>query len=106
MSLADSGMAIGAVTRLLQDHLLRRHFQVSIGKPEDAADTATDSPKLNLFLYETAFDPQLATHLRDGEPAPLWLVLSNLLTAFDVDEGSDTRPRTTCSVVAWPRFTS
>ena len=32
MALADSGRAIGAVTRLLQDHLLRRGFQVSIGK--------------------------------------------------------------------------
>ena len=91
MSLADSGMAIGAVTRLLQDHLLRRSFQVSIGKPEDAAETATESPKLNLFLYETAFDPQLRNvTLRDAEPPPLWLVLKYLLTAFDADEGSDT----------------
>jgi len=39
MSLADSGTAIGAVTRLLQDHLIRRQFEVSIGKPEDAADS-------------------------------------------------------------------
>ena len=91
MSLADSGTAIGAVTRLLQDHLIRRKFQVSIGKPEDAADTDTDSPKLNLFLYETAFDPQLRNvQLRDGEPPPLWLVLKYLLTAFDKNEGSDT----------------
>ena len=91
MSLADSGMAIGAVTRLLQDHLIRRGFQVSIGKPEDAADTDTTAPKLNLFLYETAFDPQLRNvNLRDGEPPPLWLVLKYLLTAFDADEGSDT----------------
>lgn len=91
MSLADSGMAIGAVTRLLQDHLLRRGFQVSIGKPEDAADTDTANPKLNLFLYETAFDPHLRNvSLRDGEPSPLWLVLKFLLTAFDASEGSDT----------------
>ena len=91
MSLADSGMAIGAVTRLLQDHLLRRGFQVSIGKPEDAADTDTANPKLNLFLYETAFDPYLRNvSLRDGEPSPLWLVLKFLLTAFDASEGSDT----------------
>ena len=41
MALADSGTAIGAVTRLLQDHLIRRGFEVSIGKPEDAADTDT-----------------------------------------------------------------
>jgi hypothetical protein len=90
MSLADSGRAIGAVTRLLQDHLIRRGFDVSVGKPEDAASNDT-TPKLNLFLYETAFDPALRNHpLRDGEPAPLWLVLKYLLTAFDSGESSDT----------------
>lgn len=90
MSLADSGTAIGAVTRLLQDHLLRRGFVVSIGKPEDAA-LNDSSAKLNLFLYETAFDPQLRNlSLRDGEPPPLWLVLKFVLTAFDATESSDT----------------
>lgn len=90
MALADSGRAIGAVTRLLQDHLIRRGFDVSIGKPEDAAVTNTNA-KLNLFLYETAFDPSLRNlSLRDGEPPPLWLVLKFLLTAFDAAESSDT----------------
>ncbi len=90
MALADSGTAIGAVTRLLQDHLIRRGFVVSIGKPEDAAVNDT-SAKLNLFLYEAAFDPQLRNlSLRDGEPPPLWLVLKFLLTAFDAAENSDT----------------
>lgn len=90
MALADSGTAIGAVTRLLQDHLLRRGFEVSIGKPEDAAENDTTA-KLNLFLYETAFDPHLRNlSLRDGEPPPLWLVLKFLLTAFDAAERSDT----------------
>ena len=90
MSLADSGTAIGAVTRLLQDHLIRRGFEVSIGKPEDAADIDTNA-KLNLFLYETAFDPHLRNvSLRDGELPPLWLVLKFLLTAFDATESSDT----------------
>jgi hypothetical protein len=90
MSLADSGTAIGAVSRLLQDHLIRRGFEVSIGKPEDAADSDTNA-KLNLFLYETAFDPHLRnTPLRDGEIPPLWLVLKFLLTAFDATEHSDT----------------
>jgi len=91
MSLADSGTAIGAVTRLLQDHLIRRGFEVSIGKPEDAADTDTTAAKLNLFLYETGFDPHLRNvSLRDGDVPPLWLVLRFLLTAFDVAESSDT----------------
>ena len=90
MALADSGKAIGAVTRLLQDHLIRRGFDVSIGKPEDAAQNDSNE-KLNLFLYETAFDPQLRNlSLRDGEPPPLWLVLKFLLTAFDITESSDT----------------
>lgn len=90
MALADSGRAIGAVTRLLQDHLIRRGFEVSVGKPEDAAENNTNA-KLNLFLYETAFDPHLRNlSLRDGEPPPLWLVLKFLLTAFDATESSDT----------------
>ena len=91
MALADSGRAIGAVTRLLQDHLIRRGFEVTVGKPEDAADNDTTNAKLNLFLYETAFDPHLRNlPLRDGEPPPLWLVLKFLLTAFDSGESSDT----------------
>lgn len=89
MALADSGRAIGAVTRLLQDHLIRRSFDVSVGKPEDAASNNA-SAKLNLFLYETGFDPHLRNHpLHPGDPAPLWLVLRYLLTAFDDDEDSD-----------------
>jgi hypothetical protein len=90
MALADSGKAIGAVTRLLQDHLLRRGFEVSIGKPEQAAASNTNA-KLNLFLYETGFDGHLRNHpLRNGEQPPLWMVLKYLLTAFDAKENSDT----------------
>lgn len=89
MALADSGRAIGAVTRLLQDHLIRRGFEVTVGKPEKAADTNT-AAKVNLFLYETSFDPSLRNlSLRDGEPPPMWLVLKYLLTAFDDSEESD-----------------
>lgn len=90
MALADSGRAIGAVTALLQDHLIRRGFDVAIGKPEQA--TASNSTaKLNLFLYETAFDASLRNQpLQEGRPPPLWLVLKYLLTAFDDDENSDT----------------
>lgn len=89
MALADSGRAIGAVTRLLRDHLIRRGFEVSVGKPEVAAETNT-AAKLNLFLYETQLDPSLRNFsLRDAEPPPLWLVLKYLLTAFDDREESD-----------------
>lgn len=89
MALADSGRAIGAVTRLLRDHLLRLGFEVSVGKPEAAADTNT-AAKLNLFLYTVGFDAALRNHtLRDGEVPPLWLVLKYLVTAFDDREESD-----------------
>ncbi len=89
MALADSGRAIGAVTRLLQDLLIRRGFDVAVGKPEQAAKTNSDQ-KLNLYLFETAFDGQLRNQvLRDGEAPPIWLVLKYLLTAFDVGENSD-----------------
>jgi hypothetical protein len=89
MALADSGRAIGAVTRLLRDHLIRGGFEVSVGKPETAADINTTA-KLNLFLYETVFDPTLKNFsLDNSQPAPLWLVLKYLLTAFDDREESD-----------------
>jgi hypothetical protein len=90
MALADSGRAIGAVTRLLQDQLIRRGFEVAIGKPEQAAKTDSSNQKLNLYLFETAFDGHLRNQvLRDGERPPLWMVLKYLLTAFDVGENSD-----------------
>jgi hypothetical protein len=89
MALADSRRAIGAVTRLLQDHLIRRGFEVSVGKPEQAA-TANTNAKLNLFLYETLFDANLKNVALDEQrPTPLWLTLKYLITAFDADENSD-----------------
>ena len=89
MSLADSGRAIGAVTRLLQDHLIRRGFEVTIGKPEEAADNDTRA-KLNLFLYQTDFDASLRNvSLDERRPPPLWFSLRYLLTAFDDAEISD-----------------
>jgi hypothetical protein len=89
MAAADSSGALGAVTRLLRDHLIRRGFDVSVGRPEEAA-LANTNAKLNLFLYETGFDPNLRNvELRHNEPPPLWLILKYLLTAFDGDEDSD-----------------
>ncbi len=89
MSLQDSGRAIGAVTRLLQDHLIRRGFDISIGKPEDATG-GDGNPKLNLFLFEVGIDAHLRNQpLHEGERPPLWLVLRYLLTAFDTGGVSD-----------------
>ena len=90
MALPLPGTAIGAVTKLLQDHLLALTFDVTVGKPEDAA-AKKGNAKLNLFLYETAFDGHMRSYsLRDGEEPPLWMILKYLLTAFDDDEKSDT----------------
>ncbi len=89
MSLQDSGRAIGAVTRLLQDHLIRRGFDISIGRPEEAAGGDANA-KLNLFLYEIGLDPHLRNQpLQDGARPPLWLVQRYLLTAFDAGTSSD-----------------
>ena len=89
MAQADSQRAIGAVTKLLRDHLNRQGFTVSVGKPEDAADTDS-AAKLNLFLYELGFDGAMRNiSLEEGRPPPVWLVLRYLLTAFDDGEESD-----------------
>ena len=89
MARADTQRAIGAVTMLMRDHLIRRGFAVSVGKPERAAQTNVNE-KLNLFLYETVFDASLRNVRLDEEsPAPLWMVLRYLLTAFDEEEESD-----------------
>jgi hypothetical protein len=90
MAAADTSRAIGSVTLLLRDHLIRRGFDVSIGRPEEAAKDANAGAKLNLFLYEVAFEPHMRNvPLRGGDLPPLWLILKYLLTAFDEGEDSD-----------------
>jgi hypothetical protein len=90
MALADSGRAIGAVTRLLQTHLIRHAFGVSIGPPNTAAGDNSVTNKLNLFLYQTDFDASLRNvALLEEQPAPLWMCLHFLITAFDDDNLSD-----------------
>ncbi len=89
MAQVDTNRAIGAVTRLLADHLNRRTGLVVVsGRPESAA--GADSSRLNLFLYEIGFDASMRNvPLRESEPAPLWLVMKYLLTGFDDDGESD-----------------
>lgn len=91
MPLADTPRAIGAVTRLLNDHLTRRtEVSIAIGRPEAASTTGTN-PKINLFLYETAFEGSMHNvSLEEGQPPPLWLSLKYLVTAFDDMGLSDT----------------
>ena len=87
MALADTGKAIGAVANLLIARL-SSVAAVSVGRPELAAK---NGPRLNLFLYESQFDPTLRNHpLDEGQPPPLWLVLRFLMTAFDAGNESDT----------------
>lgn len=93
MALADTGKAIGAVTQLLREHLLSpaavSEADITVGRPEDAA-TSSPNRKLNLFLFETLFDPSLRNQPLDpGQPIPIWLVLKYLVTAFDTDGNSD-----------------
>lgn len=86
MALVDTGKAIGAVASLLKVRLGAVTPVVSIGRPAKA----DSGPGLNLFLYESQFDPTLRNHpLDDGQPPPLWLVLKFLLTGVDADKESD-----------------
>lgn len=91
MAFADTKNAIGKVTKLLVDHLSSKTGltgKVVAGRPEpsNGADHL-----LNIFLYEAFFDPSLKNlPLDEGQPAPLWLVLKYLLTAFDDAGNSDT----------------
>lgn len=94
MALADSATAIGAVSRIIRDHLHTRLASVlsdvTVGKPEPPAN-GLSNPRLNLFLYELTFDPSLRNkELDSSQPIPLWLVLRYLITAFDQDGESDT----------------
>ncbi|WP_209425153.1 Pvc16 family protein [Pararhodobacter sp. SW119] len=89
MAQADSQRAIGAVTRLLQDHLNRRALVVTVGRPDEATAAET-AAKLNLFLYEISFDGAMRNlSLEEGRPPPVWLTLHYLLSAFDDDDRSD-----------------
>jgi hypothetical protein len=87
MALSDTGKAIGAVTDALRDRLDNRSkIHVTVGRPEKDQG----STRLNLFLYEVMFDPNLKNEpLDEGQPPPLWIVLKYLMTAFDDAKESD-----------------
>src|SRR3990167_4936273 len=91
MALVDTGDAIGRVTQLLVERLNNKTgLDISVGRPEPSTNGATCA-RLNLFLYEAQFDPSLKNvSLDEGQPAPLWLILKYLITAFDNDGNSDT----------------
>jgi Pvc16 N-terminal domain len=93
MALANTGRAIGAVTQTLRERLTTAMgaavSQVSVGRPEPPGGN-TQGSRLNLFLYEVHVDEFLRNEsLDEGQPPPLWLVLSYLITAFDESGESD-----------------
>lgn len=90
MALVDTGKAIGMVTQLLVDRLGdKTKLPITVGRPEPSTNGA--STRLNLFLYEAQFDPNLKNvSLDEGQVAPLWLVLKYIITAFDNGGNSDT----------------
>ena len=88
MALGDTGKAIGATTDALrirlQNRLTALGLTVTVGRPDHDKGTH----RLNLFLYELDFDASLKNiSLDEGQPAPLWLVLKYVLTAYD-DNGT------------------
>src|SRR5260370_37918719 len=93
MALASTSRAVGAVTQTLRERLTALLGadvnQVTVGRPEPPAGNILGS-RLNLFLYEIHVDEYLRNEsLDDGQPAPLWLVLHHLITAFDENGESD-----------------
>lgn len=90
MPLSASREAIGAVSEAVRSQLeLRTSTLVTVARP-DVAATTDEEPKLNLFLYQIEFDGHLKNIPLDaGQPAPLWLVLRYLLTAYDQGHDSD-----------------
>lgn len=91
MPLAESRNAIGALAEHLAVELTSRTDAgtVDIGRPEQA-NSNSNGPKLNLFLYQIEFDGHMRnTPLDVGQEPPLWLTLRYLLTAFDSTGESD-----------------
>jgi hypothetical protein len=90
MALSETGKAIGKVTALLKEWLeIKTGYSVEVGRPEPPQNASTDE-RLNIFLYEVNFDASLKNvSLQEGRPAPLWLVLKYLLTAFDNEGNSE-----------------
>ena len=90
MPLTATREAIGAVSEALRSQLASRtSLLVTVSRP-DVAATSDEEPKLNLFLYQADFDPFLKSIPLDaGQPAPLWLTLKYLVTAYDISHDSD-----------------
>lgn len=80
LSFLTSNKAIGAVTELIIQKLSEapNALTVELGFPR-----IDPEPTMYLLLYEIEFDPSLRNvPLDEGQPAPIWLTLKYLLTAY------------------------
>jgi hypothetical protein len=91
MTLTATKEAIGAVTEMLQAKLsTQSSINVTVGRPDIAANGGAEGNKLNIFLYHVEFDGFMKNYpLDQGQPTPLWVVLHYLVTAFDTGRDSD-----------------
>jgi len=99
MSLNNTGLAVGAVSRFLVaqlndalSNIAPYNTVASVDRPQASPSSGSAAhARLNLFLYEVEIDAAMRNvSLTPGMPAPLWLVLKYLLTAFDLNGESDT----------------
>lgn len=99
MPLAQTGLAVGSVSRFLTGILTSALWNaapynptITVERPQAHKSTGTTTqPRINLFLYEVELDGAMRNiSLTPGAPPPLWMVLRYLLTAFDASGESDT----------------
>ena len=99
MPLAQTGLAVGSVSRFLAGILTTALWNVppynpkiTVQRPQaDIAPGTNTSPRINLFLYEVEIDGAMRNvALTPGSQPPLWVVLHYLVTAFDGLGESDT----------------
>jgi hypothetical protein len=99
VALAQTGLAIGSVSRFLAGILTTALWNVppynpkiTVQRPQTDVPPGTSTPpRINLFLYELEIDAAMRNiSLTPGSQPPLWMVLRYLLTAFDGMGESDT----------------
>lgn len=91
MALIDTHTSIAAVTSWVTKRLSSTtNLSVYANHPKVVLETlknadGTVKEGIGIFLYEASFDGSMKNiSLHDDHPAPLWLVLKYLITAFDI----------------------
>lgn len=99
MTLAQTGFAIGSVSRFLAGLLTTALWnappynpKITVQRPQSDISPGTGTqPRINLFLYEVEIDSAMRnTSLTPGSQPPLWVTLRYVMTAFDGAGESDT----------------